>query len=331
MEETILKLDWERHENLVKIDEATLTEALKAYTTAEIDIIEPLNNGCANSNYKITFSNSDKPVILRIFQRDYTTVEKEKAIHHLIKDVLPVATIYHTDASCEIIPDPYAIIEYMPGILLRELVFSKDESAITSCMYEAGEYLHCLKKMALPQGGFFKDDLQITPFTEVEDYESFLYHFMNDAVVQKSLGNNTMNDLQQLISQTSHLLPSINDANITHGDYDPANILVVEVNGKWQISAILDWEFCFAGSYIFDMGNMLRYSHKLPDYYETAFIAGITDAGTVLSKDWRKQVKLIDLINLLQLTHASPAEDKPFRNRDLVRLINHTIKDFHRF
>jgi Ser/Thr protein kinase RdoA (MazF antagonist) len=57
-----------------------------------------------------------------------------------------------------------------------------------------------------------------------------------------------------------------------HGDFDPANILVDKVNDAWSVTGILEWEFAFSGSYLWDVANMLRYAHKMPLEFQNSFI-----------------------------------------------------------
>ncbi len=123
-------------------------------------------------------------------------------------------------------------------------------------------------------------------------------------------------------------MPDKNNANLTHADYDPANILVRQIGDKWKIAAILDWEFALASTYLLDMGMMLRYSHRLPDYYEESFIAGIQSKGFQLPSQWKKQAKLMDLLCLLQLTQFNPVAERPNLNRDVVSLIADSVNNW---
>ncbi len=104
-----------------------------------------------------------------------------------------------------------------------------------------------------------------------------------------------------------------------------------QVNNKWKIAAILDWEFAFAGTYLLDIGMMLRYSHKLPACYENNFIAGIQADGFHLPPHWKKQAKLMDLLCLLQLIHYNPVSERPNLNRDVVSLIADTVNNWESF
>ncbi len=60
-----------------------------------------------------------------------------------------------------------------------------------------------------------------------------------------------------------------------------------KVSNQWKVSAILDWEFAFSGSMLWDVANMLRYAHQVPANFEKAFISGLVQSGITLPKDWK--------------------------------------------
>lgn len=325
MSEPILKSHWERVSHHSEIDIQTAQQLINPYVSDQVVSLTLFSGGCANTNYKVTFS-SGASVVLRIYVRDQSALQREVGVNRLVSTLLPVPNYLHADDTCALIPYPYAIMDWIEGTLLRELIFTNNEIAISSVMEEAGHYLGLLRQMKLPIGGFFQSDMQIKPFELEEEYFGFIMQLLQDKVVVESLGKNTQELVRQVVTACSHLIPEMNDANLTHGDYDAANILVTEDRGNWRISGILDWEFAHSGTYLLDMGIMLRYSHKLPSYFETSFIKGVNESGLSLPSDWKKQAKLMDLLCLLQLLHASPAADRPYMNRDVVRLINHIVQ-----
>lgn len=46
-------------------------------------------------------------------------------------------------------------------------------------------------------------------------------------------------------------------------------------------------------------GNFLRYSARHVPEYESGFIEGYLEEGGALPRDWRRLVRLVDLINLV--------------------------------
>lgn len=82
------------------------------------------------------------------------------------------------------------------------------------------------------------------------------------------------------------------------------NILVRQFNERWHVSAVLDWEFAFAGSPLIDIGNMFRYSHLHPPVFEKEFLRGYQEQGGVLPSEWKKVAKLVDLLSLCEFLNA---------------------------
>jgi len=330
MHEPILKLHWERLTTHVTIDREIAQALLAPFSKDVITDVQLLSLGCANTNYKIVLAGQE-PVVLRIYVREKSALEREIALHNLVLDKMPVPRFLYRDARCSIIAHPYAIIEWIDGILLRELIIKGDEQAIAECAFLAGVYLSKLKAIRFARGGFFQENLAVRPFAPEEHYEPYVRAMLDDEVVKASLGPKLHQHVRQFIENNCGLIPQENNANLSHGDYDPANILVKESKGHWHIAAILDWEFSFAGTYFLDIGTMLRYSHKLPRCYEEHFIQGIESTGDALPPLWKKKAKLMDLLCLLQLAHYNPLSQKPNINRDVVSLIKYTVEHWSSF
>ncbi|MBX3710051.1 MAG: aminoglycoside phosphotransferase family protein [Gammaproteobacteria bacterium] len=331
MDEPILKLHWERFKAHVDLDKDKIEKLLSPYCNDKIERFLLLSEGCANTNYKITFQNDHPPLVIRIYMREKSALKREVAIHRLVANTIPVPKHYYFDDSCQLYPYAYSILEWIDGRLMREIVLSKDENAINDILFEAGQYLDILRKIKFDKGGFFDEKLSVIPFTQEEKYLPYVLNLLQDTIVKDNLGHSLLTSVKKLVELNLHLLPDLDDANLTHSDYDPANIIVKEINGRWKIAAILDWEFSYSGTYLLDMGLMLRYSHKLPKYYEEEFIEGIESNGHQLPTTWKKQAKLMDLLCLLQLTHSNQYSERPNLNRDVVSLITHTVNQWNTF
>lgn len=331
MDEPILKIHWERFKAHVDLDISTASRLLEPFTTDDVGELLLLSEGCANTNYKVVFKNNRTPIVIRIYMRDKTALPREVAIHQLVADQIPIAKHLYFDDSCKVYSYPYSIMEWVDGKLLREIILTKNEKAITKSVFEVGQYLNVLRQIKFSHGGFFQENLQIRPFDKEEEYLPYVLNLLQDKVVKSDLDSNLHNAVSKLVKNHSKLLSHEDEANLTHADYDPANIMVREINGEWCIAAILDWEFAYAGTYLLDMGMMLRYSHKLPNFYEDSFINGIQSQGFTLPTGWKKQAKLMDLLCLLQLVHYNPVSERPKMNRDVVSLIADTVRNWDFF
>lgn len=331
MDKSILKLQWERHKAPIDLSIATASRLIAPYSKNAIDRVFLLSQGCININYKVTFKNKNPPVVLRIYAKEKLICHVEASIQKLVADSIPVARFLYVDTECTLYPYPYAIMEWVDGTLMRDIILSTDEKAIAECAFDAGLYLAALKKIIFPQAGFFQENLQIRPLSQEDHYLPLVLSLLQGFVVKKSLGEILHLATQKLVVDQAHLLLEMNEANLTHSDYDPSNMLVKRINNKWKIVAVLDWEFAYAGTYLLDLGLMLRYSHKLPDCYEREFIGGIETSGAVLPLEWKKQAKLMDLLCLLQLIYNDPLMKRPKMNQDVVSLISYNVQNWNLF
>jgi len=93
-----------------------------------------------------------------------------------------------------------------------------------------------------------------------------------------------------------------------HSDFNPKNILVRDS----AVVAVLDWEFAFAGTPLFDVGNMLRFSDGYPSTYVDGFVAGFRAGGGHLPERWREISEALDLFALADFL-ARP--DSPYHYR----------------
>lgn len=78
-------------------------------------------------------------MILRIYVLEKSALSREVAIHKLVENKIPVARYLYVDNSCSVIPYPYAVMEWIDGKLMREIILNKDEDVIVSCLFDAGK------------------------------------------------------------------------------------------------------------------------------------------------------------------------------------------------
>lgn len=325
MNDQILKIQWERYEEHINLSPVYLKSIIKLYISDEIVAIKPMTEGCANTNYKISFKRHI-PVVFRIYTRDSRAMGREADIFRVVHEHVPVPSIIALDDTKKHINYSFGIFTYIRGISMRELVLAGDEKIISACCIDAGRYLAALSNIRFPKQGFFEENLKIKYF--MNNYINYFMAQLEDRNIKRELGKNIINKLQKLIYENEKYLPDINQANLTHGDYDPANIKVGKIKNRWGVVGILDWEFAFSGSYYFDIGTMLRFSHKLPKYYERSFITGLEQHGLKLPQDWRKYARLIDLLSLLQLLRFNSKDARPKLNSDVTALIKYTLNNW---
>ena len=88
------------------------------------------------------------------------------------------------------------------------------------------------------QDRFFKPDHEDGPFTNLKAFNDWVFAA---ATLQKPAGDGTI----QLLDHPDvyrDLLPDTCSVYFTHGDLNPANIMVSGTPGSYKVSGIIDWE-----------------------------------------------------------------------------------------
>lgn len=319
----VFKENWEKSGPDTHISTETITALIEhALPNKALVSYEIISGGCINVNIKLILEEPKKPLILRIYLRDPDCCYNEQKIASLLHGTVPVPEVYSIH---DFVGYRYALVEFIPGITLRTLLLNYPKEDSANVVYNAGILLGTIQKHHFNQAGFFDKNFTVIPQQFPDDYVSFLEKCIHQTSVINTLGQATIDAIQHLVTQNAALFPNESDGNLVHGDYDPANILVDKINGQWQITAILDWEFAFSGSWLWDVSNMLRYTHQVPKWYEASFLKGLEDAGLELPENWRMSIKLLNLLSLLDILTRCEAGEKPCKQNDIVGLIKHII------
>jgi hypothetical protein len=92
------------------------------------------------------------------------------------------------------------------------------------------------------------------------------------------------------------------------------------VNRRWQVVAVLDWEFSLSGSPLLDVGHFLRYERRHASLREPFFSRAFVEAGGVLPPDWRRISQVVDLTGLVHcLTHQQLPDDVACEILELIK------------
>ncbi len=323
----LLKQDWERFAHPIAVDKVMATALLAPFINDPIQTMTLLSQGCVNSNYKLTFDSNRSPLVLRLYAKNPDALATEVALQKHLITALPIAKILYADSSCQLTPYPYALMEWVEGELMRNVILSQNETAIAECAYAAGKLLNQLQQIPFKARGFFNPDLTIEPFNNDTDFLNFTNKCLHDDLIIKELGLALVTQIKQYITTHQSLLNDIEGAHLTHADFDPTNILVKRVDGQYEIAALLDWEFALADSYFLDMGIFLRYRHRLPACYTNAFIQGLQSEGLVLPKSWETLSNLMDILCMLSMLYDNRTIDRPLMKQDVTSLLLHLVTE----
>lgn len=320
----MLEQDWGRRQALVELDLATInTLARPAFPGHQVIGTELLTEGHCNTNYKLTLAGLDEPFVLRVYRRDQASSQKDWDLYQLIQGRVPVPRMLYHDDSCQHLAWPYTIMTWAEGILLRDAIEKGDAREQSSYGYAVGSALAAIGSFTFPQAGFFGPGLDVEPFTGNESYLQLIRHFLTTGPTQERLGPELSQRLWNFVEAQHGYLDALPPtAALVHSDFKGINILVHE----GEVSAVLDWEFAFAGSPLTDIANMLRYEHRMPEAFVSQFLRGYQVQGGVLPPDWHRCIKLLDLISLCEFAHAPEVNEVVVR--DVIELMERTLAQY---
>ncbi len=282
-----------------------------------------IEGGCANLNIKINLEGVENPFILRVYLWDKEAAFREKNLSILLKNTLPLPTFYFIG---NIDHYTFALTEFIRGIPLRDLLLSDLPHDRGAIMFDIGVLLSQIHKNTFPTAGFFDKNLAIIPPKNSDDLSTFARECLDKNNVLAVLDQQTILSIKTCLNTFGHLFPDKNENCLVHGDFDPANILVDQTDHTWKVKGILDWEFSFSGSPLWDVANMLRYSAQMPPDFEDSFIRGLTCNGKSLPENWHSTIHLLNLVSLLDILRKENHKPFPHRCEDIHRLINNIIE-----
>ncbi|WP_133128832.1 phosphotransferase family protein [Legionella nagasakiensis] len=322
------KQHWEKSDQQFQPSANMIETMVKlAFPTQKRSSFKIISGGCANLNIHIQLACKDEPsFILRIYLRDKEAAYREQKLGMLLKHTIPVPQIYFIGHYEDY---PFAMAKYLPGITLRDLLLTPHQSYdLSTVMFEAGSLLAEIQSHQFSEAGFFDKTLNIIQPASQHGYGEFAQQCLKNPMVMDTLSPEIITTISHCLEHLKSFFPDESEKHLVHGDYDPANILVIKTNHEWQISGILDWEFSFAGSPLFDVANMLRYAHQMPKAFEDSFLQGLTSKYT-LPKHWRITIHLLNLISLLDCLTRCPRGERPNQCKDIRLLIEHIMNELH--
>ena len=310
-----------------------------ALTIAEIDAllvpwrgergvldVEALAGGIMNWNYRIRLAGSAEPFVLRFYDRMPASCSKETRLLELLERDIPVPRVLFVAPDGASGRPPFCVLEWIDGISLRELRRRGDDRGVADASYDAGCLLPRLLRHRFDRVGLLDSNLAVTdgPFTDAS-LVAVVEQFTSGARFRQRVDESLRTQLHAFLRATESLHPAAGPATLVHGDFNSPNIFVHEVDGRWRVAAILDWEFAFAGSILCDVGNMLRYERADRPRYEPHFSRGLVDGGWPLPDEWFLRARLADLPALCELLARDDVPDAVVA--ELLDLLRGCVQD----
>lgn len=329
-----MQSDWERRYAVLALDNATLAHLLRpAFPGRRVVAAEPLSGGRINSNYRVTLEGLDDPVVLRIYMRDAAVCRTELDVYRLVASTVPVPELLDADPDATRWERPYIVQRFVAGVSLPAFLAAHrgDTEAVRQAGYALGQTAAAIASHTFPESGFFGPGLTIVESwgTLSAAFHAAMRDYLFTRGAGERLGPELTERLWALVDANAALLAVVDDqASLQQGDYREDNLLLRQRAGRWEVAAVLDWEFAFAWSRLFDLGQLFRGDLTLPPAFEPAVVAGYSSSGVTLPDEWKRLAKLLDLVNLLEFL-SQPNRGPMYA--DVTRLVRQFVERWPTF
>lgn len=265
-----------------------------------IENSEQISTGKSNTNISLELSDGERVIVRLYSQSSQSGPAREKAIAELVGDSVPIPKILDHG-------EDWAVFEFVEGELLQ---------AHPELSGAVARVIPALMKIEFDAVGWITTTGEVTPFDFGDGYFATM---LSNTDVVRWLGDERVQTLSKILSNEKSRLEEINSRpSVTHGDFNPTNVLVH--NGA--VSAVLDWEYAHAGTPYMDIGNLLR---NVDQSHHDAIQQGLIDGGFDLPNDWKERAALIDMSSHLEFL-TSTRSDQFKKSR--VALIDTFIEMF---
>jgi Ser/Thr protein kinase RdoA (MazF antagonist) len=243
------------------------------------------------------------------------------------RGAIPVAPLIYSDPAPQQGKHPYSIWGFVEGTLLQDLFKTLPDSQLVEIAATCGQVAAAFATHHFPTCGEFGPRLAI-----VEEYgapSQFVPEAVHKALfgglAGERLGQQLRDALWEVVERTAPLLREVDGRyTLVHADYKRSNLLLRRSATTWQVVAVLDWEFAFAGPPLVDVGLFLRAGEALPAGFRDAFAAGYRSAGGDLPPDWLHLSRLIDVIS--QVTFLNDPRDRPRLLAETTSVVEETVR-----
>ncbi len=280
-----------------------------------------------NTNYRVQFNATDWSIVLRFYVRDAAACAKEVDVLRLVRSVVPVPEVLHVEPNGLGDFPPFVVMQYVEGIIFRLLRRTKEQPAIAQAAAAIGKTLASIGSHQFPRRGLLGAGLEVGNW--LMPGSDTIPPLIDSCLLSENFRTRASAELSDRIHKfawhwADRLSTVDSETRLVHADFNASNIMVRSVKGSWQVAAVIDWEYSFSGSPLWDVGSFLRYEQEGRPLVEPFFSQACTAAGMSLPDDWRELVRAVDLCSLCEaLTRdALPADVV----NEIVELLRSTLE-----
>lgn len=268
---------------------------------------QPLTGGYSNENIKIIVDGGDSFVLRRY--RRFNACAVEAALAWRVGSIIPVPTIVAADPDGRSAGESVLLSTFMPGRPMSEVLPRLSLTEAVELGRSTGAVLATIGTVSFAAPGFFSGS-DLDPGPPGMDPTTGLPEFIERCLKEGNAdGHLTAKEQARLVRFAERAAPSLSvlrgARQLVHADFNPKNLLAEQHAGRWWVTAVLDWEFAFSSSPLFDVGNLLR--HDRTAGFEDGFLSGFTEYGGSLPPGWRQLSQALDLYSLADLLTRPPS------------------------
>ncbi len=246
--------------------------------------LRPMEGGFSGETFLVGADKADQ-VVLRIYRRDPSRAVVDAGLQDLVRGIIPVPGLIEVRAALGDEP-ALLVTEKVDGVPLDALLRADPpEVDLRAIGLELGVILARLSGIPFLRPGMFSGpELTVSQADMPTDLRQFAQHYRDNGrlAAWQARDFDALLDLIDTAEEISAEAAEENEGRtvLVHSDFNPKNILVDP--GSARVTALLDWEFAYAGAPYADYGNLTRFDRGdvLTGAVRTAFMAqapGIRD------------------------------------------------------
>ncbi len=223
----------------------------------------PLEGGFSGETFLA--QGSAEQVVVRIYggrslARGPAAPEVDAAVLELVRGLLPVPRVLEVRAGAPEADRPgLLVVSRLPGKRLDLVLPGLAHPQLAELGTSLGVLLGRLGHMTQPRAGFFSTrELALDALPQhLRDLPTWVHSHEE----QLRLDPSDLDSLSAVAAAAQDVLDAGESRTcLVHGDLNPKNVLVDPAT--LEVTGLVDWEFCHAGSPYADLGNLLRFDRS---------------------------------------------------------------------
>jgi aminoglycoside phosphotransferase (APT) family kinase protein len=211
---------------------------------------QPLTGGYSNENIQIIVDGGESFVLRRY--RRFNACAVETALAARVGRIVPVPAVVASDPDGRSAGESVLLMTFMPGRPMSEVLPKLNADEAAQLGRSTGAVLATLGTVAFDSPGFFSGgDLDPGPpgAEPTEGLPEFVERCLKEGNAQGHLSAAEQNALLRYAHRAAPSLAALRGSRqLVHADFNPKNLLAEQHDGRWWVTAVLDWEFAFSSS-----------------------------------------------------------------------------------